>query len=46
MHGAIELQDMVGKTRLKEKRDKPKVTEFDNEFFDLTQKSAVHKRKH
>ena len=30
----------------KKKRDKPKVTEFDNEFLDLTHKSTVHKRKH
>lgn len=35
-----------GKTRPKKNRDKPKVTEFDNEFLDLTQKSTVHKRKH
>ena len=38
---------MAGKTKpKKKKRDKPKVTEFDNEFLELIHKSTVHKRKH
>lgn len=46
MHWTIQLQNMQEKQSRKKKRDKPKVTEFDNEFLDLTQKSTVHKRKH